>query len=140
MVLQGSCRLAPLPGGAGFEPVELEPGDVALPGAACRTLWSSRPVRRRSTSGRRVLRRARPSVASRSPAPARDRRSCAARTGCTGTGRTRCCGTCPRWCTGRPCRHPSLRALVQLLGDELESRPPGAAVAGGHPAGVHAPC
>ncbi|MFI5615752.1 AraC family transcriptional regulator [Amycolatopsis sp. NPDC051903] len=130
VVLQGSCRLTPLPGGAVFEPVELGPGDVALLGRGVPHALESAPGT--------------PLVDFRPTRPSPG--TPFGRVSLPGAG-TRSTIVCGAYRLHRhrphpllrdlpdvvhlpavPGRHPSLRALVQLLGDELESRPPGAAV------------
>ncbi len=130
VVLQGSCWLTPLPGNPGFEPVELGPGDVALLGRGIPHALVSAPGT--------PLTDFRPSR----PAPSVP----FGRVALPGPG-ARSTIVCGAYRLGRhrphpllrdlpevvhlsavPGRHPSLRAMVQLLGDELETQPPGAAV------------
>jgi AraC-like DNA-binding protein len=130
VVLQGSCSLIPLPEGPGFEPVELGPGDVALLGRGV-------PHAMTSTPGAPLVafRPERPSAATpfghvSLPGPG------ARATIVCGAYRLRRHRPHPLLrdlpevvhLPAVPGRHPGLRAMVQLLGDELETRPPGAAV------------
>jgi AraC-like DNA-binding protein len=130
VVLQGSCWLTPLPGDAGFDPVELGPGDVALLGRGVPHAVVSAP-------GMPLIdfRPSRPSPATpfgRVVLPGSGARS----TIVCGGYRLRRHQPHPLLrdlpevvhLSAVPGRHPGLRAMVQLLGDELESRPPGAAV------------
>ncbi|RFS87575.1 AraC family transcriptional regulator [Actinomadura spongiicola] len=130
VVLQGSCWLTPLPGDtAQFAPLELGPGDVVLLGSGAKHAITSTPgtpltdfspVRNPTASplGRMVL-----------PGPgARSTIVC-------GAYRLRRHRPHPLLrdlpdvvhLSALPGRHHGLRAMVELLGDELESPSPGAA-------------
>jgi AraC-like DNA-binding protein len=128
VVLQGSCWLTPLPGGADFEPVALGPGDVVLLGrGATHAIVSA------------------PGVPLADFTPSRSSPSAPfGRMVVLGQGArsTMVCGAyrlqrhrphpllrdLPEvmHLSALPGRHRGLRAMVELLGDELETQPPGA--------------
>jgi AraC-like DNA-binding protein len=127
VVLQGTCWLAPLDGG--FEPVELGPGDVVLLGTgAPHALVSANGVPltdftpTRDTPGAPFGRLVLPGPGLRSTIVC---------------GAYRLARTRPHpllrdlpevvHLPALPGRHPGLRAMVELLGLELRSSPPGAA-------------
>lgn len=130
VVLQGSCWLTPLPGEDSFAPVELGPGDVVLLGrGATHALVSGlgtpladfSPSRGSSSMpfGRVVV----PGSGARS-------------TIVCGAYRLQRHRPHPflrnlpdvMHLSALPGRHRGLRAMVELLGEELEAQPPGAAV------------
>ncbi|WP_410670768.1 AraC family transcriptional regulator [Amycolatopsis sp. cmx-4-68] len=130
VVLAGTSWLTPLPGGPGFEPVELGPGDVVLLGRGGPHAMTSEP-------GTPLVdfRPARPSAATpfgRVSLPGPGARS----TIVCGAYRLRRHRPHPLLrdlpevvhLPAAPGRHPGLRAMVRLLGEELETRPAGAAV------------
>lgn len=128
VVLQGSCWLTPLPGGAQFERVALGPGDVALLGrGATHAIVSAPGVPLTDFSP------------SRSSASAPFGRMVVPGLGVRSTivcGAYRLQRHRPHpllrdlpdvmHLSALPGRHRGLRAMVELLGDELENQPPGA--------------
>ncbi len=130
VVLQGSCWLTPLPGNPGFDPVELGPGDVVLLGRGVPHAMVSAPGL--------------PLIAFRPSRPAPSIPFGSVSIPGPGARSTIVCGAyrlrrhrphpllrdLPEvvHISAVPGRHPSLRAMVQLLGEEVETRPPGAAV------------
>lgn len=130
VVLQGSAWLTPLPGGPGFDAVELGPGDVALLGGGAPHAMTSAP-------GTPLVdfRPTRPSAATpfgqvSLPGPG------ARATILCGAYRLRRHRPHPLLrdlpevvhLPAAPGRHPGLRAMVGLLGDELATRAAGASV------------
>ncbi|MFJ9780453.1 AraC family transcriptional regulator [Amycolatopsis sp. NPDC101161] len=130
VVLQGTSWLTPLAGGPDFEPVELGPGDVVLLGRGVPHAMTSMPgtplIDFRPTRPSATTPFGRVSV----PGPG------ARATIVCGAYRLRRHRPHPLLrdlpevlhLPAVPGRHPGLRALVQLLGDELAAHPPGAAV------------
>ena len=130
VVLQGTSWLTPLPGAAAFEPVELGPGDVVLLGRGVPHAMTSAPGTPLTD-----FRPTRPSPATpfgRVSLPGPGARA----TVVCGAYRLRRHRPHPLLrdlpevlhLPAEPGRHPGLRAMVQLLGDELAAHPPGAAV------------
>ncbi|WIX85097.1 AraC family transcriptional regulator [Amycolatopsis sp. DG1A-15b] len=130
VVLAGSAWLAPLPGEAGFEPVELGRGDVVLLGRGVPHAMTSAPG-----TPLVAFRPTRPSAATpfgRVSLPGPGART----TIVCGAYRLRRHRPHPLLrdlpevvhLPAVPGRHPGLRALVRLLDDELAAHPPGAAV------------
>lgn len=130
VVLAGSAWLTPLPGGPGFAPVELGPGDVVLLGRGVPHAMTSEP-------GTPLVdfRPTRPSPATpfgRVSLPGPGARA----TIVCGAYRLRRHRPHPLLrdlpevvhLPAVPGRHPGLRAMVGLLGDELAAHPAGAAV------------
>jgi AraC-like DNA-binding protein len=130
VVLQGSCWLTALPGGAEFEPVALGPGDVVLlgrgathaivsvPGVPLADFSPSRHAKS-APFGRMVVSGpgARSTIVCGAYRLHRHRRHPLLR-------------DLPEvmHVSAMPGRHRGLRAMVELLADELETQPPGASV------------
>ncbi|MEV6828898.1 AraC family transcriptional regulator [Amycolatopsis sp. NPDC051102] len=130
VVLAGTAWLTPLPDGPGFEPVELGQGDVVLLGRGVPHAMTSEPG-----TPLVAFRPTRPSAATpfgRVSLPGPGARA----TIVCGAYRLRRHRPHPllrdlpevAHLPAVPGRHPGLRAMVGLLGEELAAHPPGAAV------------